>query len=209
MARSARYKVKFRRRREGKTDYRKRLALLKSGKIRMVVRRSNRFITVQFVRSKLEGDEIIAYAYSKELEKLGWPFSCKNVPAAYLTGYMAALRAKRAGIKEAILDIGRYPSTKGSRLYAALKGALDAGLSIPHSDEILPEQKRIEGKHIVEWAVGLKEKNKETYESIFSEYIRKNADPEKIPDAFNLVLEKIREKVEGPITHEGGAKVES
>ena len=206
MARSARYKVKFRRRREGKTDYHKRLALLKSGKIRMVVRKSNRFITVQFVRSKLEGDEIIAYAYSKELEKLGWPFSCKNVPAAYLTGYMAAIRAKKTGIKEAILDIGRYPSTKGSRLYAALKGALDAGLSIPHSEEILPEQERIEGKHIVEWAVTLKEKDEETYERIFSEYVRKKADPVKISEAFNLVLEKIKEKVEGSRTHEGGGK---
>ncbi len=195
LARSARYKVKFRRRREGKTDYHKRLALLKSGKIRMVVRRSDRFVTVQFVKSKLEGDEVLAYAYSKELEKFGWSFSCKNLPAAYLTGYMAALRAIKAGIKEAILDIGRYPSTRGSRLYAALKGALDAGILIPHSDEILPEQERIEGKHIAELALALKERGEEFYDRIFSEYRKKEVDPEEIPKVFQLVLEKIGEEV--------------
>jgi len=208
LARSARYKVKFRRRREGKTDYRKRLALLKSGKIRMVVRKSNKFVTVQFVKSKLEGDEVIAYAYSKELQKLGWLFSCKNVPAAYLTGYMAALRAKKADIKEAVLDIGRYPSTKGSKLYAALKGALDAGLSIPHSDEILPEQGRIEGKHIAEWATALKEENEELYKRFFSEYIRKKARPEEIPKTFKLILERIMSEVQGSKVQDGGIKFE-
>ncbi|HIE22779.1 MAG TPA: 50S ribosomal protein L18 [Candidatus Korarchaeota archaeon] len=195
MARSARYKVKFRRRREGKTDYWKRLALLKSGKIRMVVRRSNRFITVQFVRSKLEGDEVVTYAYSKEIQKFGWPFSCKNIPAAYLTGYIAGIRAIKAGIKEAILDIGRYPSTKGSRLYAALKGALDAGLLIPHSDEILPEQERIEGRHIAEWALSLREENEELYRKIFSEYQQRNVKPEEISETFKLVLDRIKEEV--------------
>ncbi|RLG42492.1 MAG: 50S ribosomal protein L18 [Thermoproteota archaeon] len=204
MARSARYKVKFRRRREGKTDYRKRLALLKSGKIRMVVRKSNKFITVQFIRSKLEGDEVLAYAYSKELEKLGWLFSCKSIPAAYLTGYMAAIRAMNAGIHEAILDIGRYPSTRGSRLYAALKGALDAGLSIPHSEEILPENERIEGRHIAEWASTLKEENEEHYRKIFSGYLKRKIDPEDIPNVFKSVLEKIKSGVEEPEAKEEG-----
>ncbi len=195
MARSARYKVKFRRRREGKTDYRKRLALLKSGKIRMVVRKSNKFITVQFVKSKLEGDETLVCAFSKELRKFGWPFSCKSLPAAYLTGYIAAIRALKAGIREAILDIGRHPSTRGSRLYAALKGALDAGIKIPHSAEILPDQERIEGKHIANWALSLKEENRELYEKIFSEYHSKNVKPEDIPSIFKSVFERVKEEL--------------
>ena len=191
MARSARYKVKFRRRREGKTDYRKRLALLKSGKPRMVVRRTNRYIVVQFVKYNPRGDEVIAHAFSKELSKFGWPYSGKSVPAAYLTGYLAALRAKKAGIEEAILDIGRFPSTKGSRLYAAMKGALDAGLEIPHSEEILPEEERIRGEHISSWASSLKE-DPDFFQRQFSDYLRRDADPTKITEVFEEVLDRIR-----------------
>ncbi len=192
MARSGRYKVKFRRRREGKTDYRKRLALLKGGKPRMVVRKTNRYIIVQFVEFKPEGDRVLAYAFSKELSKYGWPYSGKSLPAAYLTGYLAAKRALDAGINEAILDIGRYTSTKGSRLYAALKGAVDAGLQVPHSEEVLPEEERIRGEHIASWASELYEKDREFYERQFSDYIRRGLDPREIPKIFDSVLEKIR-----------------
>ncbi len=193
MARSGRYKVKFRRRREGKTDYVKRLAILKSGLPRMVVRRTNRYIVVQFTRFRQEGDEVIAYAFSKELRKYGWLYSGKSLPAAYLTGYLAGLRAKEAGIERAVLDLGRYPSTRGSRLYAALKGALDAGIEVPHSPEILPEEDRIKGKHISSWATKLKQEDEEFYKRQFSYYIKNNLEPERIPETFELVLSQIRE----------------
>ncbi len=192
MARSGRYKVKFRRRREGKTDYKKRLALLKSGKPRMVVRKTNRYIIVQFIEFKPEGDRVLAYAFSKELSKYGWPYSGKSVPAAYLTGFLAAKRALEAGIKEAVLDIGRYTSTKGSRLYAALKGAIDAGLQVPHSEEILPDDERIRGEHIASWASELYEKDREFYERQFSDYLKRGLDPRELPAVFDSVLEKIR-----------------
>jgi len=191
LARSARYKVRFRRRREGKTDYKKRLALLKSGLPRMVVRRTNRYIIVQFVRFRPEGDEVIAYAFSKELSRYGWPYGGKNTPAAYLTGYLAALRAKKAGVEKAVLDIGRFPSTKGSRLYAALKGALDAGIEIPHSPEILPEEDRIKGEHIASWASSLKEDNEELYKRQFSLYLAREAKPESMPEVFERVLSQL------------------
>lgn len=191
MARSGRYKVKFRRRREGKTDYLKRLALLKSRKPRAVVRKTNRYIIVQFVEFREEGDRVIAYAFSKELEKYGWMYGGKNLPAAYLTGYLAALRAKRAGVTEAILDIGRFTSTKGSRLYAALKGILDAGIRIPHSDEILPSEERIRGEHISSFASRLEE-DKELLKRQFSDYLRKGADPKMVPEVFERVLEMVR-----------------
>ena len=192
MARSGRYEVKFRRRREGKTDYKRRLALLKSGKPRMVVRRTNRYIIVQFVEFLPEGDKVIAYAFSKELEKYGWPYSGKSIPAAYLTGYLAAKRALNAGVREAILDIGRYPSTRGSRLYAALKGALDAGIEIPHSEEVLPDESRLRGEHIASWATELEERDREFYERQFSDYLRRGVDPKGIPQAFESALDKIR-----------------
>jgi large subunit ribosomal protein L18 len=189
LARSGRYKVKFRRRREGKTDYMKRLALLKSRKPRVVVRRTNRYIIVQFIGFKGEGDGVIAYAFSKELEKYGWPYGGKNLPAAYLTGYLAAMRAKKAGVTEAILDIGRFPSTKGSRLYAALKGVLDAGIDVPHSPEILPDEDRIRGEHIASFAEKLEEEG--SLERQFSDYLRRGADPKIISEAFESVLGRI------------------
>lgn len=191
MARSGRYKVKFRRRREGKTDYLKRLALLKSRKPRLIVRKTNRYIIVQFVRFKEEGDDVIAYAFSKELEKYGWVYSGKSVPAAYLTGYLAALRAREAGVTEAILDIGRLPSTRGSRLYAALKGVLDAGIDVPHSDEVLPDEGRTRGEHISSFASELEEDG-ETFERQFSDYLRRGADPKMVPEVFETVLEGLR-----------------
>ncbi|MCS7102329.1 MAG: 50S ribosomal protein L18, partial [Candidatus Korarchaeum sp.] len=183
----------FRRRREGKTDYLKRLALLKSRKPRVVVRKTIRYIIVQFVKFKEEGDEVIAYALSKELERYGWVYGGKNLPAAYLTGYLAALRAKKAGVTEAILDIGRFPSTRGSRLYAALKGVLDAGINVPHSEEILPDEERIRGEHISSFASKLEEEDRDSFERQFSEYLRRGADPKVMPDVFETVLDGVRE----------------
>jgi len=142
------YKVKFRRRRENKTDYRKRLKLLKSKLPRAVVRKTLRNTIVQFALYDPSGDRIVASANSKELVKLGWNFSTKSVPAAYLTGYLAGLRAKKENIENAVLDIGRYTPTKGGRVFAALKGMLDAGIDIPHDEDILPSQERINGEHL-------------------------------------------------------------
>ncbi len=192
MARSGRYRVKFRRRREGKTDYRKRLALLKSGMPRLVVRRSNRYITVQLVEYDPKGDRTIVGAHSKELTRYGWKYSGKNVPAAYLTGYLAGLRAVRAGYREAVLDLGRFPSTPGSRLYAALKGALDAGLQVPHSEEVLPADDRVRGEHISSWAEELREAREDLYKRQFSGYIEGGADPTDMGRIFDSVLERLR-----------------
>jgi len=193
LARSGRYKVRFRRRREGKTDYKRRLALLKSGLPRMVVRRTNRHIIVQFVRFKPHGDEVIAYAFSKELRRFGWSYGGKNLPAAYLTGYLAGLRAREAGVERAILDIGRFPSTKGSRLYAALKGALDAGIDIPHSPDVLPDEGRIRGEHISAWASKLKEEDEGFFRRQFSRYLSEGIDPEAMPESFERALSQLRD----------------
>ena len=150
MAKNAVYRVKMRRRREGKTDYRKRLALLKSGLPRAVVRRTNTRLIIQFVEYHEDGDRVLFTVTSDMLKKYGWKGSYKNVPAAYLAGYIAGKKALEMGIEEAVLDIGRHPAHPGSRLFAALKGMLDAGVDIPHGEGIFPDEDRIAGKHIGE-----------------------------------------------------------
>ncbi|MFH1473717.1 MAG: 50S ribosomal protein L18 [Candidatus Aenigmatarchaeota archaeon] len=141
--------IKFKRRREKKTNYKKRLALLKSEKTRLVIRKSISNISIQFINFDTEGDKTVVTIVSTELKKLGWTKG-GNIPAAYLTGLLAGKKAKEKKIVEAILDLGLQTSTKGSRLYAALKGVLDSGVNIPHSESILPKEDRIKGKHISE-----------------------------------------------------------
>lgn len=144
-----RYHVKPRRRQQGKTDYRKRLALLKSRKVRIVVRNSLRHVRVQFVEYSETGDKILVSAISSELSaKYGWKFSTSTTPATYLTGLLAGKRATDAGITEGVLDIGRQVPVTGSKSFAALKGVLDAGIECSHNEEKLPAEDRILGKHL-------------------------------------------------------------
>ena len=146
MATSPRTRVPFRRRREGRTNYRTRLALLKSQETRLVVRRTNGNVIVQFVDWTQTGDAVKATAVAQELKKMGWEGSAKNTPAAYLTGLLAGKRAAAAGVENAVLDIGRHVPTKGSRVFAALKGVLDAGIDVPHGgDDIYPSEERLSG----------------------------------------------------------------
>ena len=142
------YKMQFKRRKEGKTDYQNRLKMLKSGRPRLVVRKSLRYITAQVIEFTPKGDKTLVSATSKELKKLGWKFAMDNLPAAYLTGMIIAKKCKEKKISQAILDSGLYASTKGNRIYAVVKGAVDGGLKIPVSQEILPSEDRISGRHI-------------------------------------------------------------
>ena len=149
MSHGPRYRTQLRRRREGKTDYRSRLALLKSGRHRVIVRRSLKNIRVQFPAYDERGDQIIASAIGTELQsKYNWKHSLATTPAAYLTGLLAATRAKKAGITDSVLDIGRQVPVKGSKVFAALQGVLDAGITCPCSDDKLPPEDRIMGKHL-------------------------------------------------------------
>ena len=191
-AKGPKYSVPFRRRREGKTDYRARRALILSKMPRIVARGSLKHMTVQVVNAKVEGDEVLASAHSKELVRdYGWKGACGNVPAAYLTGLLCGLKALQKGIKKAILDIGLRTPVKGSRVFAVLKGALDAGLEVPHSEEVLPDDSRIRGEHIANYAKMLASENPEEYNRRFSEYLAKKLKPEKLPEHFAKVKEKI------------------
>jgi large subunit ribosomal protein L18 len=151
MRRGRTYRVAHRRRREGKTDYRQRLSLLRSGKPRFIVRKSLNNIVCQIVEYERDSDKTRVNVYSDDIKKSGWKGHCGNLPAAYLTGLLCGTMAKKHNISEAVMDMGLQSSTKGSGIYAALKGALDAGLKIPHSDDILPTEDRITGKHAADY----------------------------------------------------------
>jgi len=142
------FTVQFRRKREGKTNYKKRLRLLLSKKARLVLRPSLMGMSAQVIEFFPEGDKIIVSAHSRKLKELGWKFHKGNIPAAYLTGLLIGTKAKEKGIKEAVLDLGLRKPVKGSRLFACLKGAVDGGLKVTHSDKIVPTNERISGKHI-------------------------------------------------------------
>jgi len=150
MARGPRYHVEFRRRRQGKTNFRLRKKLIASGQPRAVVRCTSKNTTIQFINFDMQGDMVMAAASTKELTKLGWNKATGNLPSAYLAGFLAGKRAAENGVSRAILDIGLKTPTKGSKVFAALKGILDAGIDVPHSEEILPVEERISGSHINE-----------------------------------------------------------
>lgn len=95
----SRYQVKFRRRREGKTDYYARRRLIQqdknkydSKKYRLVVRRTNRRIITQIIYATIQGDRVLAQADSFELKKFGLEAGLTNYAAAYATGLLLARR---------------------------------------------------------------------------------------------------------------------
>ena len=143
-------RMHFTRRRKGITNYRKRLALLKSGVPRAVVRFTNSKIMVQITDFSMNGDNVLVSATSSDLASMGWKSSKTSVPASYLSGMLAAKRAVKAGISSAVLDIGRITPTAGGRAFATLKGLVDGGLDVPHSENLYPDEERISGKHISE-----------------------------------------------------------
>ncbi|MCD6445620.1 50S ribosomal protein L18 [Candidatus Bathyarchaeota archaeon] len=199
MARDARYNVPFKRRREGKTDYKARKALVLSGKPRLVARGTLKNMIAQIIVAKPHGDEVTVSAHTRELtRKYGWKAPRGNIPAAYLTGLLCGLKAKTKGVKEAVLDIGLHSPTKGARVFAVLKGALDAGLNIPHSEGKLPEENRIEGKHIAEYAKNLAS-NQEEYQLRFSKYLEQKLSPENLPKHFEKVKKTILSAFKGGV----------
>ena len=181
------YRVPFRRRRDSLTNYARRLALVKSGRPRMVVRKSLRGVCVQFLKFTDKGDMVLAGANSNELKKLGWS-QRGNLPTAYLTGALAAKRAGAKGVDAFVLDIGLSTASKNALPFGAAKGALDAGLKTG-LDPATVDAARIRGEHIAKYAVLLKGTKK--YEAMFADYIKEGMQPEKLPERFDAVKEKV------------------
>jgi len=185
------FNVPFRRKRQGKTNYKKRLKLLLSGKPRLVIRTFLKNISAQIIEYHPEGDRVIAAATARDLESLDWKFNKGNLPAAYLTGLLIGKKAQEKGVKEAILDVGLKNPTKGSRIFACLNGAIDAGLDIPHSKEVFPSKERLSGKNVSAFANNLKA-TKEKYEKQFSKYLKQGLEPSNITKTFEEVKSKIK-----------------
>jgi large subunit ribosomal protein L18 len=193
MAHGPNYKVKFRRRREGKTNYYKRYVYVISNTIRFVPRLTNKYVIVSIAKFDPKGDTMVAVAHSMELvKKYGWKGDTNNTPAAYLTGYLAGLRAIKAGITEAVADIGLFVPTKGGRIFASIKGGIDAGLKIPVGD-LGKLDDRIKGIHIANYASKLESENPELFKKLFSKYLERGLDPKTLPQHFEEVLKKIKE----------------
>jgi len=192
VAHGSRYKVAFRRRREGKTNYGARLKLISLDQYRLVVRSSSQHTLVQIIKVHPDGDQTLVAAHSQEIKGMGWMGNGKNTSAAYLTGYLLGKKALKEGIDEAVLDLGLKTSINGSKIYAALKGAVDAGMNIPHNESILPSEERIRGEHIVTYAQSL---DKAEMEKKFSLYLKKGLAPEELPDHFESIKQKIEAEV--------------
>ncbi len=163
------------RRRERKTDYKARLRLIQSRLPRIVVRKTNKYVIVQYVESKEAQDKIKIGVTSKQLLKYGWDKekigSLKSLPACYLIGLLLGKKIKNKE-QEVILDTGLIRNVKKSRIYAVLKGLVDAEIKINHKKEIFPEEERIRGEHL---------KNKIDFEKIKSNI-----------SSLDKTLEKIR-----------------
>ncbi|RZN60226.1 50S ribosomal protein L18 [Methanonatronarchaeum sp. AMET6-2] len=180
-------RIPLKRRIKKKTDYSQRLGLLKSGKPRLVVRKSQKNFTVQIADydHELGSDYIYCGCNSKNLSQYGWKAATGNTPASYLTGYECGLKALSKGIEEAVPDIGINRISKGSNIFAAIKGARDAGLDVPLEQEIVPSEERIKGKHIADYAD----------EGNFTKYEEKGLDPAELPSHFETVKQNIEKEI--------------
>lgn len=198
MANSANYRVQLRRRREGKTDYQARKAMVISRRPRLVTRPSIKNVTAQIIIAKPQGDQVLAAANSRELvKKYGWKASTGNIPASYLTGLLCGLKAKAAGIESAILDIGMVIPTKGSKVFAILHGVIDAGVEVPHGEGKIVAG-RHKGNHIAAYAQELGSDSDE-YKAKFSKFIAAGIAPEKIVEHYTAVKAAIVGSFKGAV----------
>lgn len=136
---------------ERKTDYGKRIKLLKSRMPRLVFRRSNRYLTAQYIVSEEAKDKIIFGINSKELIKYGWPEKSKNVksiPASYLLGFLTGKKIIKEKLKVPVVDVGMMRTLHKARIYAFFSGLGDAGVKIKCKKEFFPPENRIKGEHL-------------------------------------------------------------
>ncbi len=196
MAKGPKYRVPFRRRREGKTNYHRRLRLIRSKSDRLVIRCSKKHTTVQVVKNNIDGDIVLAQSHSTQLQKkFNWKFNTGNIPSAYLTGYLCGLSAKKAGIEEAILDLGIF--VHNNRVKSAFKGFLDSGVEVNHNEDWFPKglEERISGTHIENYAKLLSKEDKKLYNQRFSETLKNKGDPTKFVAEFNKIKSQIEKAV--------------
>ena len=132
--------------RNEKTNYKKRKIMLMSKRDFITINVTNENTQVQILKPEITGDKVIASAHSRFLLKDGWKGSRKNIPAVYLTGYLAGKKALSQGVDNAIVYSGTRKYTQ--RMAAGVKGVIDAGVKVPSSEEAFPSEERINGEHL-------------------------------------------------------------
>jgi len=141
-----------RRRKEYKTDYLKRIKLLKSGSPRVVFKKTNKYIIAQYVKSKEAQDKVEVGITSKILIKYGWQKefegSLKSIPASYLTGLLIGKKILEKKLEKPIIDFGMIRVLHKNRAFAFLKGLKDSGIKVECKEEFFPNEDRIKGKHL-------------------------------------------------------------
>ncbi|MBN1792333.1 50S ribosomal protein L18 [Candidatus Woesearchaeota archaeon] len=177
--------VAYRRKREGRTNYKKRLVYLKSRKPRLVIRKTNKQLILQITEYQPDGDKVLCAVTSKSLSKYGWKYSYNNLPACYLAGVLLAKKAKTVKVSESITDLGFQTNAAGSRVFAAIKGAIDGGLNVPADEESFPSEDRLKGAHISSYFGSTEDKIQ------FSKYKTDKADASKMSDDVEAVKKKI------------------
>lgn len=234
-----RFQVKFRRRREGRTDYQARKALItqdknkyNTPKYRLVVRFTNKDIIAQIVWAKIEGDQVLSSAYAHELPRFGISHGLTNYAASYATGLLLARRllkklkldkvyegtkeidgeethvedvAGKPGAFKCYLDVGLSRTTTGAKLFAVMKGAVDGGLNIPHSNRRFPgynsedkkfeadvHRKHIFGGHVANYMNELKESDEDIFKKQFSRLITAGVTADGMEALYKAAHAKIR-----------------
>ena len=132
--------------RNEKTNYKKRKIMLMSKRDFITINVSNENTQVQILKPEITGDKVVASAHSRFLLKDGWKGSRKNIPASYLTGYLAGKKALSKGVDTAIVYTGTRKYTQ--RIAAGVKGVIDAGVKVPSNEETFPPEERINGEHL-------------------------------------------------------------
>ncbi|KAK0720872.1 putative 5S rRNA binding ribosomal protein [Lasiosphaeris hirsuta] len=239
----SRFQTKYRRRREGKTDYYARKRLITQAKnkynapkYRLVVRFTNRDIIMQIVTSEITGDKVFCAAYAHELRAYGIQNGLTNWAAAYATGLLIARRVLKklgldedfAGVEEAdgeytlteaaetddgerrpfkaFLDVGLARTSTGARVFAAMKGASDGGILIPHSENRFPGfdieakeldaetlKKYIFGGHVAEYMETLADDDEERFKGQFGRYIENDVEADGLEELYAEAHKAIRE----------------
>jgi len=143
-----------RRRKENKTDYARRLRLLKSKLPRVIFRRTNKYVVAQYVETKEAKDKVIFNLNSKILLNHGWPNNFKNslksIPASYLLGFLVGKRITKDKLKTPIIDFGMLRMIHKTKVYAFLKGMVDSGIKLKYKKDIFPSEERLQGKNLKE-----------------------------------------------------------
>ena len=160
-----------------------------SRKLFITIKVSNQNIICQILEPVISGDKVLVSVHSKNLINFGWKGSSNSLPACYLSGFLLAKKAKNSkNIDECILYLGKNSFTE--KVSSCLKGMLDGGLKIPSSPDSFPDDSRISGKHISEYASLLKE-TPEKHDKIFSNIISNGLLPKEYPNHFDQVKRQI------------------